>query len=236
MRNLNGTYVHRGDALRRMRRIRQALAAAGSTLLIVLFLAARKTTPASAETVAVADNSSSSFFSIGSSRKLRQELEATKGELSVVKAQFERADKVIQYSTRYAITAGMASEVMDASLREGIDPELSFHLVRLESEFNPRAVSKVGAIGLTQLMPSTATMIEKGMTREQLFVPKNNLRVGLRYLRTLLDQYKGNVRLALLAYNRGEDAVWRDVRAGVNPGNGYDQWVMKGYKGKGFSQ
>jgi soluble lytic murein transglycosylase-like protein len=130
----------------------------------------------------------------------------------------------------------MAGDVMDASLREGIDPELSFHLVRLESEFNPRAVSKVGAVGLTQLMPSTASMFEKGLTREQLFVPKTNLRVGLRYLRTLLDQYKGNVRLALLAYNRGEDAVWRDVRAGVNPGNGYDQWVMKGYKGKGFSQ
>jgi soluble lytic murein transglycosylase-like protein len=235
MRNLNGTYVHRGDALRRMRRIRQALVAAGSTAVMVVFLAARKTTPASAETVVA--ESGSSFFSVGpSSKELRQELESTKGELTIMKAQFERADKIIQYSTKYAITAGMASDVMDASLREGIDPELSFHLVRLESEFNPRAVSKVGAVGLTQLMPSTATMFEKGLTREQLFVPKTNLRVGLRYLRTLLDQYKGNVRLALLAYNRGEDAVWRDVRAGVNPGNGYDQWVMKGYKGKGFSQ
>ena len=48
--------------------------------------------------------------------------------------------------------------------------------------------------------------------------------------------YKGNVRLALLAYNRGEDAVWRDVRAGVNPGNGYDRWVMRDYKGKGLMQ
>ena len=44
----------------------------------------------------------------------------------------------------------MAGKVFDASLREGIDPELAFRLVRLESEFNARAVSKVGAIGLTQ--------------------------------------------------------------------------------------
>ncbi len=38
----------------------------------------------------------------------------------------------------------------------------------------------------------------------------------------------------LLAYNRGEDAVWRDVRAGINPGNGYDRWVLRDYKGKGL--
>jgi soluble lytic murein transglycosylase-like protein len=114
-----------------------------------------------------------------------------------------------------------------------VDPELAFRLVRLESEFNPKAVSKVGALGLTQLMPSTAKLYDKTVTREKLFVPEVNLRVGFKYLRTLLDMYKGNVRLALLAYNRGEDAVWRDVRAGINPGNGYDLSVMQGYKGKG---
>lgn len=210
------------------------LFAAASIAVTVIALAVRKTTPVSAETLASTE--SSSFFSMQPSKKLRQELESTRGELTLMRAQFERADRVIKYSTTYAITAGMASDVMDASLREGIDPELSFHLVRLESEFNPKAVSKVGAVGLTQLMPSTASMIEKGVTREQLFVPRTNLRVGLRYLRTLLDQYKGNVRLALLAYNRGEDAVWRDVRAGINPGNGYDRWVMKGYKGRGLIQ
>jgi len=234
MRNLHGTYVHRGDALRRMRRIRQALAASVSIAVTVIVLATRKTAPANAETVVARSNSS--FFSMSGSKKLRQELESTKGELTLIRAQFERADKIIQYSTKYGITAGLAGDVMDASLREGIDPELAFRLVRLESEFNPHAVSKVGAVGLTQLMPSTATMIEKGLTRENLFVARTNLRVGFRYLRSLLDQYKGNVRLALLAYNRGEDAVWRDVRAGVNPGNGYDQFVMKDYKGKGLMQ
>ena len=74
------------------------------------------------------------------------------------------------------------------------------------------------------------------MSREQLFNPSTNLRVGFRYLRGLLDQYDGNVHLALLAYNRGEDAVWRDIHAGVNPGNGYDRFVMGDYKGTGFIQ
>lgn len=212
--------------------MKQALFASGSIALTVLVLASRKTTSAEAEPVV--NGSSTSLLSVGNSRELRSELATAKGELSLVRAQFERADKIIQYSIKYGITAGMSTNVFDASLREGIDPELAFRLVRGESEFNPRAISKVGALGLTQLMPSTAVQIEKGVTRAQLFDPRTNLRIGFRYLRSLLDQYDGDVRLALLAYNRGEDAVWRDVRAGINPGNGYDRFVMQDYKGKGL--
>jgi soluble lytic murein transglycosylase-like protein len=91
-------------------------------------------------------------------------------------------------------------------MREGVDPELAFRLVRLESEFNPHAVSKTGAIGLTQMMPSTAKMFDKTITRDKLFAADVNLKLGMHYLRSLLDMYSGNVRLALLAYNRGEDA------------------------------
>ncbi len=234
MRNLRGTYVHRGDAARRRRRVKQMLFGAGSVAVTVMFLASRKTTPANAEPVVTTEDRA--MFSLGDSRKLRQELESAKGELSLVRAQYERAAKIMQYSNKYGVTAAMAGKVFDASLREGIDPELAFRLVRLESEFNEHAISKVGAVGLTQLMPSTARLFEKGVTRDHLFNGETNLRIGFRYLRTLLDMYKGNVNLALLAYNRGEDAVWRDVRAGVDPGNGYDRWVMKDYKGKGLMQ
>ena len=233
MRNLRGTYVHRGDAARKRRRMKQMLFAAGSVAATVIVLAARKSTPANAEPAVTGD--SPSFFTRGSStRKLRQDLETTKGELSLVRSQYERADKIIHYSNAYGITAGMAGKVLDASVREGIDPELAFRLVRLESEFNEHAVSKVGALGLTQLMPSTAVQYQKHISRAELFNGETNLKVGFRYLRTLIDMYKGNVHLALLAYNRGEDAVWRDVRAGVNPGNGYDRWVLRDYKGKGL--
>ena len=234
MRNLRGTYVHRGDAARRRRRVKQMLFGAGSVAVTVMVIASRKPTPANADPAVTADDRA--MFSLGDSRKLRQELESAKGELSLVRAQYERAAKIMQYSNKYGVTAGMATKVFDASLREGIDPELAFRLVRLESEFNEHAISKVGAVGLTQLMPSTARLFEKGVTREHLFNGETNLRIGFRYLRTLLDMYKGNVNLALLAYNRGEDAVWRDVRAGIDPGNGYDRWVMRDYKGKGLMQ
>ena len=231
MRNLRGTYVHRGDAARRRRRIKQGVFAAGSIALTVMVIASRDPSTANAEP---AVTESRSFFSIRSTRELRDELESTKGELNLLRAQLERAERILGYATKYRINAVMATDVFDASVREGIDPELAFRLVRLESEFNERAISKVGAVGLTQLMPSTAALVEKGTTRDQLFNPQTNLRIGFRYLRGLLDMYKGNVRYAVLAYNRGEVAVWRDVRAGINPGNGYDQWVLKGYTGKGI--
>jgi soluble lytic murein transglycosylase-like protein len=231
MRNLRGTYVHRGDAARRRRRIKQVLFATGSIAVTTMVIASRKTTTANAEP---ATGSRAPLFSLGENRKLRDELQSARGELSLVRAQFERADKIMQYSTKYRIPAGLAGKVFDASLREGIDPELAFRLVRLESEFNEKAVSKVGALGLTQLLPSTAALFEKGVSREKLFNGETNLRIGFRYLRTLLDMYKGDVRLALLAYNRGEDAVWRDVKNGVNPGIGSDRWVMQDYKGKGL--
>lgn len=229
MRNLRGTYVHRGDAARRRRRIKQAVFAAGSIALTVMVIASRDPSTANAEPAVTG----SRFFSIGDSRELRDELESAKGELNLLRGQLERAERILGYATKYRINAVMATDVFDAAVREGIDPELAFRLVRLESEFNERAISKVGAVGLTQLMPSTAALVEKGTTREELFNPKTNLRIGFRYLRGLLDMYKGNVRYAVLAYNRGEVAVWRDVKAGINPGNGYDQWVLKGYTGKG---
>lgn len=211
--------------------MQRMLFVAGSVAMTALVIAVRRTTPANAEPAVT--GSRAGLFSLGDARKLRAELETTKGELTLARAQYERADRIMRYSNQYGITAGMAGKVFDASIREGVDPELGFRLVRLESEFNPHAVSKVGALGLTQLMPSTARLFDKGITRDKLFTPDVNLRVGFRYLRTLLDMYKGDVSLALLAYNRGEDAVWRDVRAGVNPGNGYDRSVLRGYKGKG---
>lgn len=197
-------------------------------------IASRHTPTASAEPAFA--NAPSGFFSSSATRKLRNELETTKGELTLVQAQYDRAQKVIKYSTRFDVPAGLAGTVFDAALKEGIDPELAFRLVRLESQFNTHAVSKAGAIGLTQLMPSTAKLFDKSVTREKLYDRDTNLRIGFHYLHTLLDQFHGNVRLALLAYNRGEDAVWRDVRAGVNAGNGYDKSVMGSYKGTGTIQ
>jgi soluble lytic murein transglycosylase-like protein len=131
------------------------------------------------------------------------------------------------YASRYRISNDLASTIHDIARSEGIDPELAFRLVRVESNFNPRARSYAGAMGLTQLMPGTARAIDRRMAdRLRLVDPEANLRVGFRYLRRLLDHYDGDVRLALLAYNRGEGNVDRDLRRGRNPENGYSGKVL----------
>ena len=131
------------------------------------------------------------------------------------------------FAMRYRISPQLARTIHDAAEREGLDPELGFRLVRAESAFNPRARSHAGALGLTQLMPSTARWLDRRMTtRERILEPEPNLRVGFGYLRRLIDKYDGDIRLALLAYNRGEGAVDRDLRSGRNPENGYTRRVL----------
>ncbi len=167
---------------------------------------------------------------LGELRALSQSLEATRGELAVARLQLERANAIIDYSTHYNIPADVAAAIYDVALSEGVDPGLAFRLVRTESGFNANAKSKVGAVGYTQVLPSTARLYEPGLTNKQLFDRSTNLRLGFRYLRDLLERYDGNLRLALLAYNRGPGKVQELLDAGRDPQNGYSTAIMKGYK------
>lgn len=163
-------------------------------------------------------------------RSLRQQLDSKQGELDVARLQLARANAVIAYSTQYKVTADLAAAIYDVALSEQINPGLAFPLVKLESNFNPRAVSKVGAIGLTQVMPNTARLYEPGLTITQLYDRETNLRIGFRYLRDLLERYDGNLERALLAYNRGPARVEQLLGRGEDPRNGYSAIILKGYK------
>jgi len=85
----------------------------------------------------------------------------------------------------------------------GVDPNLIWAIIAIESEFNPRAVSVRNAQGLMQLMPETAARFHLTDT----FDARQNIHAGTIYLRTLLDRFAGDLKAAIAAYNAGENAV-----------------------------
>jgi soluble lytic murein transglycosylase-like protein len=234
MKNLRGTYVHRGDAYRRRKRLKRTALALSFFGAVAFVIGNRKPAAPAAEAAPV--KSTAFKIDVSTDRSLAFALDSARGELELVRTQLERAQNVINYSSRYKIGADLAGNIVDVASAEGIDPELAFRLVKLESDFNVHATSPVGAIGLTQVMPSTAKYYLKGITREKLYDPQTNLRIGFRYLRGLVDEYDGDVKLALLVYNRGPVAVAKSRAQGDNPSNGYDRILTKGYRGTGVME
>ena len=98
------------------------------------------------------------------------------------------------------------SIIEQAASSAAVEANLLRAVIVVESGFNSRAVSKRGAIGLMQLMPATASRF--GISNA--YDPQQNVRAGARYLKFLMERFGHNVRLALAAYNAGEDAVDRN--------------------------
>jgi hypothetical protein len=92
-----------------------------------------------------------------------------------------------------------------AASKHGVDEKLIAHLIAVESNFNPKAVSRKRAQGLMQLMPQTAHRFAVA----NVFDPAQNIEAGTRYLKELLDRYRGDTSLALAAYNAGPEMVER---------------------------
>ncbi len=110
----------------------------------------------------------------------------------------------------------------------GVDPFLIAAIIREESQYDWRAVSRVGAIGLMQIMPATANAVAQrhrlpGVVREDLFDQNTNIQIGVRYVEQLLAQFSGNVAQTIAAYNAGPIAV--ESWAATYRGRSEDEFV-----------
>lgn len=109
---------------------------------------------------------------------------------------------------KVAVQTRFNQYIQSAAKRYRLDPELIKAVIKVESDFDPQAVSKKGAMGLMQLMPDTAREMDVGAPYE----PEANILGGSRYLRKLINLFNGDLRLVLAAYNAGPSRVLANNR------------------------
>jgi soluble lytic murein transglycosylase-like protein len=112
-------------------------------------------------------------------------------------------------------------DIMQAAETYSVDPTLIRAIIVAESSYNPQAVSKKGAQGLMQLMPTTA----RSLGLSDSFDPARNIDAGVRYFRSLMDRFDGDVKLALAAYNAGSRYV--RLYGGVPPFSATQRYIKK---------
>ena len=161
--------------------------------------------PASAQIAKISDDSGRQFF-INSEPAIRVKLTAPglKSRATI----YLPAESSFTGRNRPAMNIdrdGAEKLVREAAERHHMDPALVRAVIETESGWNAAAKSRKGALGLMQLIPTTA--VRFGVN--DAFSPQQNVDAGVRYLKTLLERYNGNLDLALAAYNAGEGAVDR---------------------------
>jgi soluble lytic murein transglycosylase-like protein len=158
--------------------------------------------PASAQITKVVDNDGRRFF-INAEPPLSAKLTAKSRNAIYLPTETSLTGRPHPWSS--IDRDGTERIVRETAERHHVDPALVRAVIETESNWNPRAYSHKGAGGLMQLIPTTA----QRFGAYDVFNPQQNVDAGVKYLRTLLERYHGNLDLALAAYNAGEGAVER---------------------------
>ena len=140
--------------------------------------------------------------------------------------QIQMGKEIWNFAGRFGIDLELAKLIYDISKDEQIDPELIFRIIWAESRFKTDCVGIVGEIGLMQVRYGTALTVDPGATHKKLYDPAYNIRIGIKHLKDHLHFYRGDTKLALLAYNRGRGRVNELLSLGINPANGYASKVL----------
>jgi soluble lytic murein transglycosylase-like protein len=159
--------------------------------------------PADAQIAKVVDDSGRRFF-INAEPPVQTKLLSAKSRAAI----YMPAEASFTGRGRPAFSIdrdGAEKLVREAADRHNVDPALVRAVIQTESNWNSSAISRRGAVGLMQLMPGTAQRF--GVN--EFYNPQQNVEAGVKYLKTLLERYDGNLDLALAAYNAGEGAVDR---------------------------
>ena len=130
------------------------------------------------------------------------------------------------FAERYDIDVQLADIIHRTAVREGVMPAVVFGLIAIESGFDARAVGRAGSVGLMQIKPSTARAYDPRATRERLFNPEVNVRLGLAHLRQELVHFRNDWTLGLLSYNMGRARLTRALARGIVPRTGYASKVL----------
>lgn len=127
------------------------------------------------------------------------------------------------YAERYGVGPELARVVLEAAGAERVEPGIAFGLVSVESGFDASRVSPGGAVGLAQVLPATADLLQPGLTLDELRRPRTNLRLGFRLLRGYGEVFSGNLERALLAYAVGP----RSAASGLSDDLPYPTLVLE---------